>query len=461
MPEFIDRLCDFMRAPGHADAAVLDDAWVGISDTVAVALAGWDEPSARAVRQAYGSSEDPAFGQPGLDAEREALIQGTAAHALDYDDVALGSVTHPSAVIVPALLAVAARRPDLRPRVLAAYAVGLAVDAAVGEALGFGHYDRGWHATSTIGPISAAAALGYLVELEPRGARSLLALAAAQCGGMQRNFGTLAKPAHVGFAAATAVRALLLVEAGMTGDQDIFGPGGYFDLYGDAAAAVRAANCGFALAAGRVSRKLYPCCYATHRMIGAALAARDSIAHPFAPDLRIVVDVPYGTMRPLRFTDPRDGNEAKFCAAYTVATALGTGTVRLGDFTAEAIARPAIRALMKRIAVVESPNGAGVVAGLDSGDVHLRIVRSNETVVEAISSVYPGSPLAPIGPEQLWDKISDCLRTHARTHRKIARSEFERKVGQYVARCRSASANVSPRCIPDRYGDPSGDEFGT
>lgn len=433
MPEFIDRLCDFMAAPGHADKAVLDDARIGISDTVAVALAGWNEPSVRAVRRAYDAGEDPAFGQPGLDAEREALIQGTAAHALDYDDVALGSVTHPSAVIVPALLAVAARRPELRPRVRTAYAVGLAVDAAIGEALGFGHYDRGWHATSTIGPVSAAAALGCLVSLDGIRARSILALAAAQCGGMQRNFGTLAKPAHVGFAAAAAVRALMLVESGMAGDQDIFGPGGYFDLYGDAAAADRAAGCRFALLPGRVSRKLYPCCYATHRMIGAALAAHGRIGESVAPDLRIVVAVPSGTMRPLRITDPRDGNEAKFCAGYVVATAIASGAVRLTDFTADAVDRPDIRSLMRRIDVIEAPPAVGVAPGLDGGEVALRITRNGETVVHESCAIYPGSPLSPIGEDQLAGKIEDCLRVHALNHPVIDYPRFDAAIWRLVS----------------------------
>src|SRR5690606_10713371 len=106
-------------------------------------------------------------------------------HALDYDDVHLVSVTHPSVVIVPALLAVAARSPDLAERVLPAFAVGVAVNVTLGRALGFSHYDKGWHATSTIGPIAGAAALAHLLGLDDTRTRHAVALAAAQCGGLQ------------------------------------------------------------------------------------------------------------------------------------------------------------------------------------------------------------------------------------------------------------------------------------
>lgn len=412
MTRFLDRLCTFVTAPDGMSDAVLADARMAIEDTLAVALAGWAEPSAQAVRSAYGAGADPAFGTSGLGPEHEALVQATAAHALDYDDVQLISVTHPSAVSVPALLALAARRPGVRPRVLAAQAIGVAVNLMVGRALGFDHYDRGWHATSTIGPIAATAALAHLLSFDPATIRHAMALAAAQCGGLQCNFGSFAKPVQAGLASAAVVRSALMAEAGVTGAEDVFAPGGYFDLYGDADASARADALVPALDAGLLSRKLFPCCYATHRMIGAALAAHPAVAPVASEVTRITLDVPPGTMRPLRVTDPRDGNEAKFCASYVTAVALAQGAVGLSDFTLEAIRRPEIRALMARIEISEAPADEGETKGLDRGSVALTAVAGNRPVAQEQCAFYPGSPEAPASAAQMEAKIIDCLAIH-------------------------------------------------
>src|SRR5690606_438921 len=178
----------------------------------------------------------------------------------------------------------------------------------VGRALGFSHYDKGWHATSTIGPIAGAAALAHLLGLDDTRTRHAVALAAAQCGGLQRNFGAMAKPVQAGNAAAAAVRAALLAERGVTGDDDIFGPRGYFALYGGPVPGEDPASVAIEIDMRSLSRKLYPCCYITHRLIAAALDARRQLPGGAVPaSARIDVRVPYGMMRPLHVTDPRSG----------------------------------------------------------------------------------------------------------------------------------------------------------
>ena len=209
--------------------------------------------------------------------EHAALIHGDACHALDYDDVELTGVTHPSVPIVPALLAVAADRPALTARVIPAYAVGLGVNIALGRVFGFSHYDKGWHATSTFGPLSTAAALAHLLRLDRVRTRHALAIAAAQAGGMQRNFGAMAKPLQAGLASAAGVRSALLAEAGLTGDADIFGPRGYLHLYAGAEPGDDPATVPIEIDLHTLSRKLYPCCYMNHRLISAGFAAREQL----------------------------------------------------------------------------------------------------------------------------------------------------------------------------------------
>lgn len=405
---FMDRICALVAARPPLSARDRGEAVLAFEDTYAVALAGWREPVSQACARLYGVGAplaDPFAGA----AEHVAFVHATAGHALDYDDVHLVSVTHPSVVIAPALLALAEARPQARARVLGAFAVGVAVNIALGRALGFQHYELGWHATSTIGPLAGAAAASHLLGLDEAQTRSALALAAAQAGGLQRNFASMAKPAQAGFASAAAVRAALMAEAGVTGDADAFAAKGYLVLYGEPAALARAAQTPIEIDMGSLSRKLYPCCYAAHRMIAAALAARVQLNAAQIAAARFRVDVPAGTMRPLRVTDPRDGAEGKFCGAYIVAVALQTGAVTLGDFTAAAVRRAEIRALMARIEIVEENHPGQIPPALEHGVVRVEAATDGRLLAAAECRYSPGSPGAPAAAAQMDTKIHDCL----------------------------------------------------
>ena len=149
--------------------------------------------------------------------------------------------------------------------------------------MGFSHYDKGWHATSTLGPLATAAAVAHLLSLGRAQIGNALAIAAAQAGGMQRNFGSDAKPLQAGLASAAGVRAALLAEAGLTGDADIFGPRGYFDLYAGAEPGEDAASVSLEIDLRTLSRKLFPCCYMNHRLISAAFEARNNLPGGILP----------------------------------------------------------------------------------------------------------------------------------------------------------------------------------
>jgi 2-methylcitrate dehydratase PrpD len=424
----MDSICKLIVHAPPLSGAEQADAMMALEDTMAVALAGWATPVSRACRTALGADDRPFLvgGEPGAP-ESCAFHLAVAAHALDYDDVHLTSVTHPSAVIFPALLALAARGRISPDAVLRAYGVGLAVNIALGEALGFEHYDAGWHATSTIGGIAAAAALAHALDLEDGAARSALALAAAQAGGLQRNFGTMAKPVQAGYAAQAAVRAALLAASGVTADPDIFGPRGFLDLYGDAGVDRRLPAVRPRYQLDTVSRKMFPCCYAAHRLIAAALEARRQLGDQAPPGgAEIGVSVPFGTLRPLRVIDPATGPEGQFCATYTVAVALISGGVSLTDFTDDAVARAPVRDLMSRIVVTEDPPEDPLPVGLDHGQVRLWVKADGQVVASAAVKAFPGSPAAPARPEAMGAKIADCLEVYNRgAARPMTRAGFD------------------------------------
>ncbi len=405
----IEQICARTCEASNATAVDRAVAFRAFEDTIAVALAGWCEPVSRAAQRYGAGTLVPLIdGSSAASAEHAAFIHATAGHALDYDDVHLVSVTHPSVVIVPALMALAPKRAPGRS-ILDAYGVGVSVNIALGHMMGFEHYARGWHATSTIGPLAAAAAGCHLLGLDERTTRSALALAAAQAAGLQRNFGSMAKPIQAGNGASAGVRAVLLAADGVTGDNDIFGEKGFADLYGSDGKDIAPLK---ADDVHSVSVKLYPCCYAAHRLIGAAFEARASLgAADLASIGHIEVDAPFESMQPLRVTNPATGNEAKFCASYVLAVALLQGHVGLADFTDAAIQRADVRALMERIEIKDDAASGRAATGLAHGRMDVRLYR-NALQAEGSCAIFPGSPEAPPTQADMETKITDCAAVY-------------------------------------------------
>jgi 2-methylcitrate dehydratase PrpD len=413
---FIDRVCTLVERPRPLERREEEEVLTAFEDTMAVAYAGWHEPVTRSVLAVYRGNVAPLLdGTFASSIEDAALIHATAGHALDYDDVQLTTVSHPSVPIVPAQLAVAAARRGLESRMASAFAIGVAVNVALGRVMGFSHYDKGWHATSTLGPLSTAAALAHLLRLDRSQTRHALGIAAAQAGGMQRNFGAMAKPLQAGLASAAGVRAALLAEAGLTAADDIFGPRGYFDLYGGSEPGDDPASVSLDIDVGVLARKLYPCCYMNHRLISAGFAAREQLPGGVVPGDAIVrVTAPFGSTVPLRVDDPRTGLEAKFCGPYSIAASLAQGAVTLADFEDDAVDRPKIRALMDRIHLSEDPREDAVMIGLDTGAVRLWVEAGGRTLAYAEIEAYPGSPKRPATEAEMEAKIADCLGIFSR-----------------------------------------------
>src|SRR5882672_4022367 len=163
-----------------------------------------------------------------LSAGNAALANGTAAHALDYDDMCFVSLAHPSAPLVAAALAAADASGPTGRALLDAYVVGFELEARLGRAMNPRHYQRGWHCTSTLGTIGAAATASRLLGPDREAAGHALAIAASEASGIKENFGSMVKPLHAGLAARNGVIAALLAQAGMTASQAaIDGPQGF------------------------------------------------------------------------------------------------------------------------------------------------------------------------------------------------------------------------------------------
>ncbi|HEV2007472.1 MAG TPA: MmgE/PrpD family protein, partial [Burkholderiales bacterium] len=211
---------------------------VGILDTVGVTIAGSSDPSARIVARTLGSATGLArvFGDDkrvgALDA---ALINGTASHALDFDDCNNTLGGHPSAPILPALFALTDETGANGRDFIAAYVAGFETECKISLGVNFYQYTRGWHPTTTIGVFGAAAACARLLRLDDGQTATALAIAASLAAGIKSNFGTMVKPLHVGHCARSGLFAALLARDGFTASPVAFEhKQGYFEVFNGA-----------------------------------------------------------------------------------------------------------------------------------------------------------------------------------------------------------------------------------
>ena len=221
-------------------AAAVQAAKVGILDFVGVTLAGCREDTTRIpagvlMRGASGGSSLVFGDSARVNALDAALVNGIASHALDFDDCNNTIGGHPSAPILPALIALADETGASGRDLIAAYVAGFETECKLGLGVHLYHYTHGWHPTATLGVFGAAAACAKLMKLPEDGIATALAIAASLASGIKANFGTMVKPLHVGHCSRNGLFAALLARDGFTANQGAFEhKQGFFNVFNGA-----------------------------------------------------------------------------------------------------------------------------------------------------------------------------------------------------------------------------------
>jgi 2-methylcitrate dehydratase PrpD len=391
---------------------------VAVLDTVGVALAGSVEQAPKSVEEVMGLKPDngPCLiigsrrrASP-LDA---ALVNGTSAHALDFDNTAKSLGGHASAVIVPALIAAGEDCGAGGHDLIAAHAAGFEVGAAVGRCVNPEHSEKGWHPTATIGVFAVTAACARLLKLTAAQTETALGLATSLAAGTKANFGTMTKPLHAGQCARGGLFAALLAREGFTANPDAFehkqgffnvfmGPGHY-----DAARALDGWG-GWEIVKPGASYKLYPCCYSTHSAVEAALnLARRHGPFDGRQIARIDVRIHSRGLAHTDRADPKSDLEAKFSVQYCVARAALTGRVVLEHFESDAWREPAMRELVKRTHA--APYAGELFAADDPMDAEVAITLADgRTLSEKVGRPLGRTSDNPVAPEHLKAKFENC-----------------------------------------------------
>jgi 2-methylcitrate dehydratase PrpD len=328
-----------------------------VLDYLGVAIAGASDPLVRLLldelTEAGGAPQAGVIGyDTRLPALSAALVNGAAAHALDYDDVNMAMPGHPSVAILPGLLALAELKGSSGREVVTAFVAGYETACRIGAALQPGHYNLGFHSTGTVGSFGAAAACARLLGLDAEATAVALGIAGTQAAGLKSQFGTMCKPFHAGKAAQNGLLAARLAQRGFSSRTDIVeciqgfalthGP----DFAPEAALATPEA--GFHLFANLF--KYHAACYFTHAPIECARRLRED--HRLTPDLiaGITLRLDASCDRVCNIATPVDGLQSKFSLRQMVAMALvGVDTASLGVYSITNACDPLLVGLRQRV----------------------------------------------------------------------------------------------------------------
>jgi 2-methylcitrate dehydratase PrpD len=388
-------------------------------DGLGCALVGSPTPIGKLMtRYVHERSETPRAAVIGsgfkTSAALAALANGTMAHALDFDDVNWSMSGHPTVPLLPAVLALGQEVHASGSEVLLAYALGFEVETKIGLGVNPRHYDLGWHATSTLGTLGAAAACAKLLGLDVDKTRMTFGIAASTAAGLRQNFGTMTKPLHPGQAAMNGVTAAQLAHLGWTADANIIeAPYGFCQLYAGANQyslddMVKHLGNPYELLATGVAIKQYPCCAFTHRALDGILALVQQHRLSAADVVAVECLVGRLTIEVLIHSRPQTGLEGKFSMQYCLAAALLDKRIGLLSFSDEKVRRPAAQQLFERVTMRLHPEAQDKSTNGEELPVTVTLTLRDGRTLSAPIQHAKGHPANPLTAVALQDKFEDC-----------------------------------------------------
>jgi len=353
-----------------------------------------------------------------LPARFAAFANGIAIHADDYDDTQLavakdrvyGLLTHPTAPVLPTVLALGETGNRSGLDVLTAYQLALEAETKISEAINPRHYDHGFHSTATIGAIAAAAGAARMMKLNVEQTRRALGIGASQSAGLRENFGTMTKPFHPGRSAESGIVAAEFAKLGWTATPIVLEAGrGFFKAAGggyDAAAIDGKLGKPWSFAFPGVSIKPHPSGSLTHPGMGLML---DLIRkHDIRPGQ--VVKVKVGTNRhmpnALIHHKPVNELQAKFSMEFCMAILLLRRKAGLAEFTDKVVNRPDVKKMIAKVDFGVHPEAEA--AGYEKMTTIIEIELADGRTIGGRADFGKGSPTNPMSDEELAGKFREC-----------------------------------------------------
>jgi 2-methylcitrate dehydratase PrpD len=390
---------------------------LGFIDCFGVMIAGGTEPAigilAATVLAGEERQESSLFHcAQRVSAPSAAWINGTAAHALDYDD----APGHRSAVLVPALLAEAQAIGASGQATIAAYVAGYEVWAELAGREKDQLHEKGWHPTGVYGAIAAAAAVARLRGMDAARTANALGIAASQACGLVANFGSMVKPFHAGNSARAGIFSARLAQNGLLASDDaIESDHGFLaavSQHGNVDRLSPASRLGsdWRIVRDGLSIKRYPICYCAHRATDAMidLARTHSLR---AEDVQqIHAHIGKTQLAILDAHDPQDSLQAKFSIEFAMASALSRGSVTLNELTDTVVRDAEIQALMRKVRTSEIDEYDSQMSQYAIHDFVEVVTRQGTTLRSDKVTRAKGHISRPLERSELLEKFSACLR---------------------------------------------------
>lgn len=412
----VSQLAAFALAPvaGADEARAVME--LSVMDWAACAIAGRNEPVAKAVRALVadegGRAEATVIGARPAPARAAALVNGTVSHALDYDDTHFAHIGHPSVAVLPAALAAGQRAGASLDEIVTAALVGAEASVRFGVWLGRDHYQTGFHQTATAGAFGATIAAARLLGLGKAEVEMALGLVSTRASGLKSQFGTMGKPFNAGIAASNGVEAALLASRGFVSNPSgVAGVQGFGPTHAGAGDHAAFDGMGSVWQFAGVSHKFHACCHGLHAM----LEALGSLELSDAPVERVHVVTHPRWDRVCNIPSPITGLEAKFSYRLTAAMALsGVSTAALSSFSAATAADTYLCAIRDRVHVSfdpDMPESASVVEVVSGG----QSLSARHDLMDPISLEARSKRLARKAEALLGKDLAEALREAVRT----------------------------------------------
>ncbi len=387
----------------------------GMADCMGVLFAGRDEAvvgHALSLTTPGSQGEAPLLVDRGwASAADAALVNATAAHALDYDDTGLDG--HPSVVLAPAVLAEAQRVRASWADAIAAYVAGYEVWAELIARDADKHHGKGWHPTAVFGTVACAAVGARLRGLSTEPCGHALGIAASMAAGLVANFGSMSKPLQVGLAARNGLLAAGLAARGVTAAPDVLeSPRGFLAALSPAGR-VRLdgpvqAGAPWQIVCQGLNIKRYPVCYALHRAVDAALGLHPRLLAEGEPIEHVHLAMGRLQVAMLRASRPVTGLDAKFSAEFAMACTLLRGRLGLAELRDDVVNAPELQALLRRVQVHALDTQDAQEPLFSPADL-LRVQLRDGRWLDADPVYRPlGHATRPIDDASLRAKFDDC-----------------------------------------------------
>lgn len=401
------RTCDMPSAVSH-------DARRAVLDWFAAMLPGCAEGPvvplslALQIERGQGAAVCYAEGATGS-ARHAALINGTASHTVEFDDIFRDGGYHPGSPTISAALAVAQAEGASMDDFLRAVIGGYEVGCRIAMALQPSHY-RHWHITATVGTMGAAVSTAMLKGCDAEQIAHAIAIASSFSGGHQENLQGQGqtKPMHCGHAADAGVLAGLSAAAGITGSPDsLTAPYGYAAATSDNTGDWNKGLAGLKewTPISRMTFKNHGCCGHIFPTLDGLRAVQKD--HTFGPDDVKQINVyGYGPTKSIcDRMDVKSARDARFSVQYCTAALLYTGGVRLAAFTPEALGRIDLRAFMPKVAVQEDPEIAARYPV--QRQARLKIELTSGEIIEHFQPTRKGDPDDLLTDAELFEKYDE------------------------------------------------------